>query len=77
MAPYLSCPPRNVWQRLLEDGFTEAVLGEWAQHLERCALCQATVEGLIGGLSVVAELRKNLPPASEVCQRKLEDLKEK
>ena len=76
MSPPLTCPPRDVWQRLLDDDFTEAALGDWAAHLERCSKCQTTVEGLIGGLGVVAELKKNLPPASAACQRKLETLKE-
>jgi hypothetical protein len=81
MTSQLTCPPRSTWQRILEEGFPDFSVGDLSAHLDGCLACQAAVESLMGGqrswLAIAAELRQELPPASPVCQRMLDDLKER
>ena len=76
-----ACPPRNVWQKVLGEGFAPAALGDLGTHLDGCSICQSAVESLMGGhgtwAAIAAELRKELPPTSPVCQKTLQTLKEK
>jgi MoxR-like ATPase len=75
-----SCPPKSVWQQILTEGFAGFSQGNLAAHLDGCPACQTAVEHLMGGqrawLDIAAELRRELPPASAVCQRTLADFKE-
>ncbi len=75
-----ACPPRNVWQKVLGEGFAPAALGDLGTHLDGCSACQSAVETLMGGqgtwAAIAAELRKELP-TSPVCQKTLQTLKEK
>jgi MoxR-like ATPase len=76
-----ACPPQSVWQMVLGEGFAPAALGDLGTHLDGCPQCQSAVEGLMGGqltwVAIAAELRKELPPASPVCQKTLQTLKDK
>jgi MoxR-like ATPase len=76
-----ACPPRNVWQKILGEGFAPAALGELGNHLDGCPACQSAVEKLLGSQgtweAIAAELRTELPPASPLCQKTLQRLKEK
>ncbi len=76
-----SCPPKNVWQKIIGDDFAEPSIATWSAHLDGCRACQAVVESLIGGqgtwLDIAAVLRRELPAPSAVCRRTLANLQAK
>ena len=80
MNPPHSCPPQAEWERIVGEGFADFSSGDLSAHLERCPACQAAVESLISGehawVAIATELRQDLPPASVVCQKTLEGLKQ-
>jgi hypothetical protein len=80
MSSQQACPPKSVWQHIVSAGFADVPLGDLGAHLDGCPACQAAVEGLMGrertSVTIAAALRQELPPASPVCQRMLDELQE-
>jgi hypothetical protein len=74
-----TCPPKSVWEKVVDTGFEDYFAGDWSAHLDGCSHCQTAVENLLGGqrtwLAIVAELRHKMPPASTICQKTLEGFK--
>src|SRR5438132_256655 len=75
-----TCPAPSVWRRVVDEGFAETSVDDLGEHLDGCPTCQAAVESLMRGknawLAIAAILRQELPPASPVCEKKLEFIKE-
>src|SRR5579862_1934700 len=70
------CPPGDVWQRIVANGFTDSSGADLLSHLDRCSICQSAVEGLMRGertwQAIATELRRELPAASPHCRKALD-----
>ncbi|HXG13076.1 MAG TPA: anti-sigma factor, partial [Gemmataceae bacterium] len=79
MTPQVPCPAPARLKDLLDGTLPESEQAELNHHLEGCAACQQTLEGLVAGReswSGAAHcLNQSQPAAGEALQRVMEELK--
>jgi tetratricopeptide (TPR) repeat protein len=73
-----SCPDAARWKELLDGSLTDAEVPAFNAHLETCAICQRTLEGLAACSAAWAGVRRHLgrnsPGGDAMLQRVLGEL---